>query len=293
MKVFVTGATGFIGFAAAQAIRRAGHDVLGLVRSPAKSKLLSQNEIHSIPGDLKQPETYKRIAEECHAVVHAAMDYKADQVAVDKLTIQTLLECCEQGPRPKIFVFTSGVWIYGETSGRIAHETSPLSPPANVAWRPSHERMVLQASNARGIVLRPGCVYGKQGSLTADWFDGAVKHKDLKIVGDGKNHWAMVHLDDLGDLYLRAIESDLQSEIFNATDESRPTVQEMVEAVVRITKYTGGVHHLPVTGAYEQCLALDQQVDSSKAQRILGWQPRHRGFIDGIESYYEAWKGYQ
>src|SRR4029450_1243631 len=111
-----------------------------------------------------------------------------------------------RGPTPKTFLYTSGVWVYGSTGDQPADETTPLTPLHLVAWRPAHEQMVLSATNVRGIVFRPGCVYGKPGSLTAAWFEGASKG-DLSVVGDGKNRWAMVHVDDVAEAYVRAAES--------------------------------------------------------------------------------------
>ena len=135
--------------------------------------------------------------------------------------------------------------------------------------------MVLDAPGVRGLVLRPGCVYGRQGSLTALWFESAVKEKAIRIIGDGSNRWANVHLDDLGDAYVRAVESGLSGEIFNVTDRSRATVLEMAQAVARVTGYSGKIETTPVAeaakalGTLAECLALDQHVDSRKAVKRL------------------------
>ena len=299
MKIFITGSTGFIGFAVAQVIRRAGHDVSGLVRGPEKARILSQNEIIPVQGDLLKPETYREVAEQSNVLIHAAADYQADTVAVDKLTVENLLAACRKGPQPKTFIFTSGVWVYGNTGATVADETSALAPPKNVAWRPAHEQMVLHASHVRGLVIRPGCVYGKPGSLTGMWFDPASRNEAIRVVGDGRNRWAMVHVDDLADAYLRALESNLTAELLNVTDRSRARVQDMVEAVARVSSHSAEIVYTPVReasqkmGGLAECLALDQHVDSRKAVRLLGWQPRHGGFVDGIDAYYEAWKAYR
>src|SRR3989475_11772797 len=64
-------------------------------------------------------------------------------------------------------IFTSGVWVHGDAGDRMVDETTPLNPIKLVAWRPAHEQLVLQASGMRGLVIRPGCVYGGPGGLTA------------------------------------------------------------------------------------------------------------------------------
>jgi nucleoside-diphosphate-sugar epimerase len=146
------------------------------------------------------------------------------------------------------------------------------------------------------MVIRPGCVYGYQGGLTGMWFAGAVKEKALTAVGDGNNRWTMVHADDLADAYLRVGESGLSGEVFNITDRSRWSVGEMLAAVARVTGYPGKITWMPVSeavktmGDFAECLALDQHVDSRKAIRLLGWQPRHGGFVDDAGTYYMSWQ---
>ena len=139
--------------------------------------------------------------------------------------------------------------MYGSTRGALADETTPLNPPKLVAPRPAIERMVLESGDVRGVVLRPGCVYGYQGGLTGMWFAGAVSEKSLKAVGDGRNRWAMVHADDLADAYLRAGESGLAGEVFNITDRSRASVREMLAAVAGATGYQGEIRFVPVAEA--------------------------------------------
>jgi nucleoside-diphosphate-sugar epimerase len=155
---------------------------------------------------------------------------------------------------------------------------------------------VLNSRDARGLVIRPGCVYGYQGGLTGMWFSGAVQEKSLAAVGDGGNRWTMVHADDLADAYRRAGESGLHGEVFNITDRSRWSVAEMLQAVARATGYTGKLRFVPITeaaesmGDFAECLALDQHVDARKAVRLLGWQPKHGGFADEVETYFSSWE---
>jgi nucleoside-diphosphate-sugar epimerase len=107
----------------------------------------------------------------------------------------------------------------------------------------------------------------------------------------------MVHLDDLAELYVRAAESACAGQVFNATDRSRFSVQDCARAASRAAGAGGKVESISVAeasktmGPMAECLALDQHVDSSKAARLLGWQPRHGGFVDGVERYFRAWQG--
>jgi nucleoside-diphosphate-sugar epimerase len=299
MKVFVTGATGYIGFAVATALRRAGHEVWGLARSGAKASRLARHEIRPVIGNLQDPATFRVAAEACSVLVHAASDHENDMFSVDRLAVEALLAVAERGPGPKTLLYTSGIWIYGDTGGEAADETTPIAPPARVTPRPVIEHLVLGASHVRPLVLRPGCVYGAAGGLTGGWFRAAHADKIVRAIGTGANRWAMVHVDDLADCYVRAAESGLASEIFNVNDRSRASVRDMTAAVCCITGVTQPVQFTPVAeaaakmGSLAECLALDQHVDSRKAVRLLGWQPRHGGFVDGIASYHAAWQAWQ
>jgi nucleoside-diphosphate-sugar epimerase len=295
MQVFVTGATGYIGFAVATALRRHGHRVWGLARNETKAARLGRHEIEPVIGDLSDPQSYAAVAARCSVLIHTAFDYAEGGVAKNKVTIDTLLDAARHGAEPKTVIFTSGAWVYGDTGDQMVDETTPLNPIKLVAWRPAQEQQVLRASGVRGLVIRAGCVYGGAGGLTAPWF----AKPGAGVVGDGRNRWTMVHLDDLADAYVRAAERGLAGEIFNVTDRSRFTVLELATAAARAAGYNGEIRPLPLAearktlGDFADALALNQHLDSGKAVRLLGWQPRHGGFLDEVEVLYRAWKALQ
>ena len=177
MRVFITGATGYIGFNVALAFRRAGHEVWGLVRSSDKAGALAENEIRPVLGDMERPQTYSSIAEQCSIFVHTAVDRQARE-ELDKKTVETLLEVSKKADTPKTLIYTSGVWLYGNTGDRLVDETEPLNPINHSAYRVAHEKMVLNTSGVKGVVIHPGVVYGRQGGLTGNWFMGAVSGQD-------------------------------------------------------------------------------------------------------------------
>jgi len=299
MRAFVTGLNGYIGFNVALGLRRAGHEVCGLLRRPDRVDYMLRHEIRPVMGDISRPQTYASVAEDCDLLIHTAMDGKGGPVAADRTVIETFLAMAQRGARPRTFVYTSGVWVYGDTGGRPVDETSPLAPLAHVAWRPAHERLVLGASGIGGVVVRPGCVYGKQGGLTGAWFAGATGKAPFEVVGDGRNRWAMVHVWDLADAYVRIAESGLEGEVINVTDRSHSTVEEMARAAAAAARYEGEIRFVPPAdaersmGPYAAGLAVDQQVDSGKAARVLGWQPRFGGFVAEVETYLAAWQAAQ
>ena len=299
MRIFLTGATGYIGMNVALTLRRAGHEVWGLVRSPEKATRLLKHEIRPVIGDMARPESYLPVAEKCTILIHTAFDRGPEAVALDRMTVEALAGIGSRGPTPKTLIYTSGVWLYGNTGDQAAEETTPPNPARVVTWRPAHEDLVLSANHVRGVVVRPGCVYGRQGGLTSAWFDGPSRGRSPMIVGDGRQRWTMIHADDVAYGYLRIVESGRSSEIFNLTDRSRHTVEEMATAAAHAAGYKGSVDKIPLAQALPQmgpvaeCLAMDQHVDSRKAVRMLSWYPRHGGFLDDVDVYYAAWKAYQ
>lgn len=299
MKAFVTGATGYIGLNVAKALRRDGFQVWGLTRSEQKADFLAQNEIHPVIGDMQDPDSYLDVATECSVLAHAAADYKHDTPALDKKTVKNLIKSGKKGAQTKTLLYTSGCWIIGNTGNKMADETTPANPVDAVQWRPEIEELVIESDDLNGIVIRPGCVYGERGGLTGMWFNGAENEHNLTAVGDGTNYWTMVHVDDLADAYVRAARSGLAGEVFNISDRSRWTVGEMVNAVAGATNYQGDIQFIPVDeaagemGPIAEALALNQHVDGSKAANLLGWQPKHMGFVDEVETFYKSWKAWQ
>jgi nucleoside-diphosphate-sugar epimerase len=299
MKVFVTGATGYIGSAVAAAFARAGHAVYGLARSKEKGARLAAAEVTPVPGALEDPASYVATADACQVLVHCAVEYSARQWKLHEQTLDTLLRSGRSTRTPRTLLVTSGVWVYGNTGAAAADESARLSPPLLVAPRPASDQRVLDANGdmLRTLVVRPGCVYGGSAGMTGSWFESAAKEGAARVVGDGSNRWSMVHVTDLADLYVKAAESAHGGEVFNATDRSRFTVLECARAASLAAGASGKVVNIPPEKAkkamgapYVECLLLDQHVDSSKAVRLLGWQPRHGGFADGAAQYFQAWR---
>jgi nucleoside-diphosphate-sugar epimerase len=299
MKVFMTGATGFIGNAVARALRRSGHEVSGLARSEDKAKALWREEVRPVLGDLRKPESYAGAARDAEVVIHAAAELGKDMSDLDRQTVERLLGAVKDAKLPRTFIYTSGCWVYGNTGMEKVTEGTARKPLPLVAWRPAHEDMVLAATSGlvATSVIRPGCVYGGRGSLTSMWFESAEKEGAARIVGEGNNRWAMIHREDLADAYARVIEKRVRGESFNLADRSRYTVREMASAASRAAGKSGEVRLTPLADAakvmpppFAEALAVDQHLDAWKAVQVLGWNPRFGGFVDDADLYYRAWK---
>jgi nucleoside-diphosphate-sugar epimerase len=281
MRIFLTGATGYIGSAVLDALLRAGHSVTALVRDPEKAERVALRGVQPVIGELAKARSYAEAAAASDVLVHTARQPAKSGVAVDRQTIDTLIDAAtrriESGAKSAI-VYTSGSWVLGNTQG-AANEDAPLSPTPLVAWRPEHEQLVLDAQT-RGVrvaIIRPGIVYGGArgiiGDLLKDAFNGLVR-----VVGDGQNHWPCVYDRDLADLYARVVASPDASGVFHANDEADERVDDIVEAIAAHAKMRPDVRHVPIRearakmGPYADALALDQIVRSPRA-RALGWAP--------------------
>jgi nucleoside-diphosphate-sugar epimerase len=296
MKVFVTGATGYLGSHIARTFRQAGYRVFGLTRNEKKADLLARQEIIPVIGNMQEPGSFFAHAIDSDILIHAAVDYENDSADLDKMTVQSLIASAKSSNRTKVLIYTSGVWVHGDTGSQPANERTPVNPIRVVKWRPTIEDLVRQSTDVNGIVIRPGCVYGERGGLTALWFESATTSDDFTVIGDGTNHWAMVHASDLAHAYLLTAESGLRNEIFNITDGAHSTVKEMTSTVADIAGYRNAIHYLPLDearktmGDFADALAIDQQIDISKARKMLNWKPRHTSFCHDVDLYYAAWK---
>lgn len=300
MKVFVTGGTGIIGSAVAGAFARAGHDTAALVRSAEKGRGLERDGIQAVVGTMQEAAGWRPAAREAEVLIHCAVEYSGDQWALNHATLDAMIALARESGRPRCVIGTGGVWSYGDTGDGRADEASPLNPPELSKPRVAVDERVLSGAGGRvrTVLIRPGCVYGGNGSLTASWFESAATAGAARIVGFGTNRWAMVHRDDLADLYVRAAESDASGEVFNATDRSRFTVLDCARASSRAAGAHGQVASVPLEearktmGPMADCLVMNQHVDSGKAARRLGWNPRHAGFADEAEALCRAWRAH-
>jgi nucleoside-diphosphate-sugar epimerase len=291
MKVFLTGGTGYIGSVVALALKKAGHDVLALVRDEAKAQALKSAGVKLVKGDLGNPAGYAGAAWGRAAFVNLAQDYSPAGVDLDKKTITSAKDLL-RGQVGATFIYTSGCWVQGPTDG-VADETSPLHPARAVAWRPAHEQMALDTAKdgIRSVVVRPGIVYGGKGGIPGMFFGTALKSGAAQTVGEGANHWPMVHVDDLAELYVRLVERAPAGSVFNASDASHLTQREIAEAASRAAGKDGKVAAGGPDGSpYHEALMLDQHLSSEKARNDLDWRPRHESFVAEAEPLFKAWK---
>jgi nucleoside-diphosphate-sugar epimerase len=296
MRVFLTGASGYIGTAVLEAFARAGHHVTGLVRNSEKAAEVAARGGTPLTGDLHEPASYRQAAVWNDVFIHAGFD-GARPVETDRLAIETLIAAARAGRaiRPSVLIYTSGVWVLGPTP-KPAAEDAPLNPAALVTFRPAHEQLVLSAAGdgLRTLVVRPGIVYGGSRGIVGDLFRHAVDGV-IRIIGSGDNRWPAVYDRDLAELYLLLARSAGASGVFHANDESDERVNEIVEAIVGHVKPTPDIRRVPLEearaklGPYAAALALDQVVRSPRAH-VLGWAPELKSIASNAARLLDEWR---
>jgi nucleoside-diphosphate-sugar epimerase len=294
MKVFLTGGSGYIGTAVALRLKKAGHDVLALVRDEGKAQKLKDAGIKLAKGDLANPAGYAGVAWGRGAIVHTAQEQSAQSVELDKKTITSARDLL-RGQVGATFIYTSGCWVHGGNEN-VVDETTPLNPAKLVAWRPAHEQLALDMAKdgIRSVVVRPGIVYGGKGGIPGMLFGGALKDGAAPVFGEGNNHWPMVHVDDLAELYVRLVERAPAGSIYDAVDAAHHTQREVAEAASKAAGKDGKVQAIPADGnPFYEALTLDQRLSSEKARNDLDWRPRHESFVQEAELIFKSWQAAQ
>jgi nucleoside-diphosphate-sugar epimerase len=286
MRIFLTGATGYIGSAVLDALVRGGHDVTALVRDNEKAARVTAKGARPVIGNLADPESYRAAADAQDGYVHTAFDAVSGKgPAIDRIVIDTLMAAARRPrtsgstmPARRFFVYTSGVWVLGQ-SPEAATEDAPINPLPLVAWRPDLEALVVNARSPqlRTVVIRPGVVYGGSRGMVGDIFKAATNGL-VRVVGDGNNHWPLVYDRDLADLYARVAANDQAEGVYHANDEGDERVNDIVASIGPHVAFPPDVRHVPVEearakmGAFADALLVDQVIRSPRA-RAIGWTP--------------------
>ena len=304
MRIFLTGATGYIGAAVLDALVRAGHDVTALVRNNEKARRVVERGGRPLIGNLAEPDSYRDAASGQDGYVHTAYDSASGRgPAIEQTALETIIAAAKRpqtgGPTPAVtrfIIYTSGVWILGRSPDPATEET-PINPIAAASFRPPLERLVLDTGgdHLRTIVVRPGVVYGGGDGLVGDLFKSASNGL-VRVIGDGNNHWPLVYDRDLADLYARLAARDDASGIYHANDEGDERVNDVVEAIGTHLPVKPDVRHVPLEeartkmGANAEALALDQVVRSPRA-RAIGWTPTLHSVGGNAARLLEEWRG--
>ena len=291
MRIFVTGATGFIGSAVVTELIDAGHQVVGLARSDQAAAALAGAGAQPHRGDLEDLDSLRAGAAEADGVIHTAFVHDfarlQDSGRIDLRAVETLGAALENTGRP--LVITSGTALVAP--GRVATEEDASDPAGAGSHRaPSeHAALALAERGVRSAVVRfPPSVHGEGDHGFVPVLIEIARSRGVSAyAGDGSNRWAAVHRRDAARLFRLAIESAPAGSVLHGVGEQGVPTRAIAEVIGR---------HLdvPVTsispdeapehfGWIGRFFAVDVPASSAITQESLGWQPMHSGLLEDLE----------
>lgn len=287
MRVFVTGATGFIGSEVVKDLMAAGHQVLGLARSEEKAKALAASGAEVVMGSLEDIDGLKRAVAQSDGVIHLAFNHDFSKFVAncedDRRVITALASALAGSVRP--LVVTSGTLIVNNEPGRLATEDDGLPSSAVIPRAASEEAAAAAVANGVNVsVMRLPQVHDtmRQGLIT--YAIELARQKGVSCyLGDGRNRWSAVHILDAARIYRLALERAERGARYHAIAEEGVALRDVAEAIGQRLK-------LPVKsiepkeaeahfGWLAPFIGRDAPASSALTRKRLAWQPKQRGLL--------------
>jgi nucleoside-diphosphate-sugar epimerase len=287
MRIFVTGASGWIGSAVVPELISAGHQVLGLARSDASAKAIADMGADVLRGDLNDTDILRAGSLDSDGVIHLAFVVPSVSEAAtraDAKAIETFAASLAGSGKPMLI---SGATIV--TPGRPATERDELIAAGPIAARIANMRAALAAAD-RGVrtclVMLPRSVHGQgeRHGFIPQLITAARAKGVAGYIGDGASRWPAVHVKDAARLYRLAVEQAPAGAVLNAVGDEGVPIREIAETIGRHLNLPA--QSLPAEeygGMLVPLLSTDMPASSTITQELLGWQPTHPGLIEDIE----------
>lgn len=292
MKIFITGATGYIGGSIAICLLSAGHEIRGLVRDNAKADKLASLGIEPVLGDLDNSDLLIHEAKGADAVINAASSDHRDAV-------EAFIAALQGSGKP--LLHTSGSSVIGDAAGgnrlngNIYDEFTPFEVGPEKKARDDLDKYIQSAHGLRGIVVCNSLIYGQGRGLQADsvQIPPLVKQAQesgvVRIVGKGLNRWSTVHIDDVCELYRLALDKTPGGAFYFA-ENGESSFAEIGQSIAKVLGL-GPVENLSEEEAIKvwgrnrarYSLGSNSRVRAQRARQELGWQPMHRSATEWIE----------
>lgn len=287
MRVFVTGATGFIGSAVVRNLIAAGHQVVGLARSDRSVASLTAAGAQAHRGDLDDLDSLRAGAAAADGVIHLAFIHDFDRIAasgeVDLRAVAAIGAALEGCGKP--FVVTSGSMVV--TSGRLATENDMPDPESFAGHRVASENATIALADrgVRSSVVRlPPSVHGSGDYGFIPTLIGVARDKGVSAyVGDGANRWPAVHRLDAAQLFRLAVEAaPAGTRLHGVADEGvalrdiAAVIGRRLDVPVVAIPAEEAVAHFGWLGAFA---AVDSPTSSALTRQLLGWQPEQIGLL--------------
>ena len=289
MRIFVTGASGFIGSAVVAELIDAGHDVIGLARSDQAASAVQAAGAEPHRGALDDLESLRSGAAAADGVIHTAYihDFSRmqDSARTDLLAVETLGAALEGSGRP--MVITTGTALI--KPGEVATEEDSADSDSHPRLKAEDAAKAFAARGVRTATVRPGTSVHGEGDhgLVPVLIDIARTKGVSAYIGDGSNRWPAVHRLDAANLYRLALEDAPAGSVFHAIADEGIATREIAEVIGRHLE-------LPVVSIAPQDAAehfgwmgmffgIDAPASSALTQERLGWRPVRPGLIEDLE----------
>lgn len=291
MRIFLTGATGFIGSAVIPELLAAGHSVTGVTRSDAGAEALEKAGVTPFRGTLEEPEGLRAGAMAADAVMHLAFDHDfsrfVENCEKDRRVIAALGAALEGSNRP--LLITSGTGLGGGHHGELAREdvTNFDHPNPRVASEQAAEELLKRGINV-SVVRLPQVHDTRRQGLISPLIETARARGVSAYVGEGTNRWPAGHLSDVARLYLLAIERAERGARYHAVGEEGISAKAIAEALGRGMKLPvaaiapdQAAEHFGWMGGF---VNLDFPASSAITQEKLGWTPTGPTLLADLEA---------
>ncbi len=280
MKILLTGGTGFIGSAVLDHLVDSGHQVTAVVRSHKSSLAVEDAGATGIIGDLFDAPWLASELRGHDGAIHTAAGSDENDPALNDAVLDAVIDVFSGTAKP--FIHTGGIWMYGNNPSIT--ESSEPSGPALTSWRPAGEQRLLE-SDVKASIVQPGIVYGHGRGLPA-MLAAAVQGGTVQLFGSGEQHWTSVHVEDLADLYVRALEKAPGGRAYIGATGQNPTVRELGEALTGQVAPESAEATVERLGGVGEALLLDQQATGDRAKSELGWQPTRPSLVEQLKAGY-------
>ena len=307
MRIFVTGASGWIGSAVVPELLGAGHEVLGLARSEASAQRLEAAGAIVQPGDIDDPDGLAKAAADSDGVIHLAFQHEAAfsgnfaaAAAADRRAVEAMGAAISDSDRP--LVLASG--LLGLKVGGVATEDDGLVPSPEMRANPAGRRsatalltLSLRGIGVRSSVLRlPPTVHGDgDHGFVATLVAIARQRGVAGYVGDGINRWPAVHRSDAARLARLAVESAPAGSVLHAVGEEGVPFREIAQAIgqhldvpTSSVAPADSVEHFAHLGHF---VALDSPATAAITRDLLAWEPTGPSLLEDLEQdhyYHQA-----